>query len=185
MNSYMNQTFLGRTAEEILKALDYYDRETLKNMVLENFKTVAMTWMPIDHRPLASGHYIIAHRGHAESDHFLGPEITWAPGAKLGWQKVGLDGLHYFRPTHCAPLPEFATTEDKFQNRVNFGPHPIPTPTMSEACKKAFETWEASPASRGFSFNVSQWTLSAIFAAGWKARKDAEFKALCEKGLNI
>lgn len=67
-----------------------------------------MTWFPIEHRPLETGRYIIAHRSHAETDTFLSPvDQCWAPHTKFGWQRTGPDGQHSFRPTHCALIPDF------------------------------------------------------------------------------
>lgn len=61
-----------------------------------------LDWLPIDHRPLATGRYIVAHRGHAEIIHFFSPtDRTWSPGTKFGWQK------DTFKATHCARLPDF------------------------------------------------------------------------------
>lgn len=58
-------------------------------------------WLPIDHRPLKTGRYIIAHRGHAEITHFFSPADSWVPGTKFGWQKDPAS----FGATHCMPLP--------------------------------------------------------------------------------
>lgn len=59
-------------------------------------------WYPIEHRPLKTGRYIVAHRGHADIVHFLSPnDRVWLPHTKIGWQKDLEWG-----PTHCALLPE-------------------------------------------------------------------------------
>lgn len=62
-----------------------------------------LDWLPIDHRPLATGRYIVAHRGYAEITHFLSPtDHVWMPHTKIGWQK----DPSIFRATHCALLPD-------------------------------------------------------------------------------
>lgn len=64
---------------------------------------LTLRWIPIDHRPLSTGRYIVAHCGHAEIMHFLSPtDKQWMPGTNIGWQ--GDPG--YWGATHCAALPD-------------------------------------------------------------------------------
>lgn len=67
-----------------------------------------MNWIPIETRPLKTGHYIVAHRGWEELLHFAGPEIHWMPGAIIGWMRldprkgwVRDDPVERFGATHC------------------------------------------------------------------------------------
>lgn len=65
-----------------------------------------VVWLPIESRPLDTGKYFVAHRGHVEVDHFFSPADKWAPHTKFGWQRVGPDGRHSWHPTHCALVPD-------------------------------------------------------------------------------
>lgn len=68
-------------------------------------------WLPIDHRPLKTGKYIVGNRGHQEIMHFAGPDTKWVPSTQLGWHPLGHswnlpadDPKSRFNATHCVLL---------------------------------------------------------------------------------
>lgn len=68
-------------------------------------------WMPVDHRPLKTGTYLVGHRGHQEIMKFFGPDTEWINvgrwGTQLGWNRLTKDGwkrddpAERFNATHC------------------------------------------------------------------------------------
>lgn len=64
-------------------------------------------WLPIDHRPLETGTYLVGHRGYQEIMKFFGPDVEWAPGTKMGWLRLTKQGwerddpAERFNATHC------------------------------------------------------------------------------------
>ncbi len=71
-----------------------------------------MKWLPVDHRPLKTGTYIVGHRGWQEIMKFFGPEVHWMQGTPMGWLRLTETGwirdnpAERFNATHCC-LIEF------------------------------------------------------------------------------
>lgn len=80
-------------------------------------------WLPVDHRPLKTGTYLVGHRGHQEIMKFFGPDIEWEPGTKMGWLRLTNQGWNRddpakrFNATYCVmidpPGSSISSAEDK------------------------------------------------------------------------
>lgn len=91
-------------------------------------------WLPIEHRPLQTGHYLVAHRAHEEILHFFGPDKDWVRGTIMGWRRLGKSGwerddpVKRFGATHCIliqPTPDDSLVlKNEEQSEPVSSPHP-------------------------------------------------------------
>lgn len=66
-----------------------------------------LDWIPISHRPLKTGVYLVGHRGLVQLYHFFSPHDTvWVPHTKMGWHDCYMGELRRppesWNATHCA-----------------------------------------------------------------------------------